>query len=277
VNGARAGDLAQASLASSTRFIDLEAAVNHAIGSRGNCRKQADPITIHQIQSLNVMKTSCFPVIQTLMKSSLLFGTERQAQILALIGEHGSVNVANLVARFSISPATARRDLDEMAANGQLRRTHGGAVARSERQTDPAFAARQALHIEEKSRIGRICAGLIGSDETIFLDAGTTVLTVARHIQPPGPALIVTNSAPLPLGLPAALRAQIYVIGGEFRAANLSHVPMSGRMQSRRSQPSAFRPQSSAAAASIRSGESSPPRASPRPRFSARRSCVRTA
>jgi len=159
-----------------------------------------------------------------LMKSSLLFGTERQAQILALIGEHGSVNVANLVARFSISPATARRDLDEMAANGQLRRTHGGAVARSERQTDSAFAARQALHIEEKSRIGRICAGLIGSDETIFLDAGTTVLTVARHIQPPGPALIVTNSAPLPLGLPAALRAQIYVIGGEFRAANLSHV-----------------------------------------------------
>ncbi|WP_333834967.1 DeoR/GlpR family DNA-binding transcription regulator [Rubrimonas sp.] len=152
------------------------------------------------------------------------FAPERQRQVLDLIQGQGRVTVTELVARFGISPATARRDLDDLEALGAVRRTHGGAIARTDREADPAFAMRETVNAAQKARIGKRCAELIGKDETIFLDAGTTAAAVARCLGQPGPARIITNSAPLYLALPAALRDRLEVVGGAFRPENLSHV-----------------------------------------------------
>ena len=40
---------------------------------------------------------------------------ERQKQILSLLSQHGRLSVAEIVSQFSISEATARRDLETLA------------------------------------------------------------------------------------------------------------------------------------------------------------------
>src|SRR5262249_9353651 len=53
---------------------------------------------------------------------------ERQAQILQFIEQRQRVTVAQICDQFSVSPATARRDLDALAEQGKIQRVHGGAI-----------------------------------------------------------------------------------------------------------------------------------------------------
>ncbi|MFD3547289.1 substrate-binding domain-containing protein [Streptomyces sp. NPDC058655] len=50
---------------------------------------------------------------------------QRQAQVLALVRARGSVRVADLARELGISPVTLRRDIEAMAARGEIRRMHG--------------------------------------------------------------------------------------------------------------------------------------------------------
>lgn len=56
---------------------------------------------------------------------------QRQAQVLALVRARGSVRVAELAQELGISPVTLRRDIEAMAARGEIHRTHG-AISRVE-------------------------------------------------------------------------------------------------------------------------------------------------
>ena len=61
---------------------------------------------------------------------------------------------------------------------GLLERVYGGAL--SVRSTEGNFATRSSLHAERKRAIARLAATLIGPDDTIVIDIGTTALEVAR-------------------------------------------------------------------------------------------------
>jgi len=54
---------------------------------------------------------------------------ERQKQILSLLVKQGRLSVAEIVEQFSVSEATARRDLESLASEGKAQRVHGGAIA----------------------------------------------------------------------------------------------------------------------------------------------------
>ena len=56
-----------------------------------------------------------------------LLKAERLGQIQALINDQGRATVQELSVQFAVSEATIRRDLEELDANGSIRRTHGGA------------------------------------------------------------------------------------------------------------------------------------------------------
>ncbi|MFB6809545.1 substrate-binding domain-containing protein [Streptomyces sp. NPDC056387] len=49
----------------------------------------------------------------------------RQAQVLALVRARGSVRVADLAQELGVSPVTLRRDIEAMAARGEIQRMHG--------------------------------------------------------------------------------------------------------------------------------------------------------
>ncbi|WP_327302625.1 substrate-binding domain-containing protein [Streptomyces sp. NBC_01298] len=50
---------------------------------------------------------------------------QRQARVLALVRERGTARVADLAGELGISPVTLRRDVEAMAARGEIQRMHG--------------------------------------------------------------------------------------------------------------------------------------------------------
>jgi len=107
---------------------------------------------------------------------------ERQAQIVRRLQVAGRVEVVDLAARFATSEVTVRRDLDELAAAGVLRRVRGGAVNLLMRGQELPFAMRVLESSGAKAAIGRVVAGLLCDGEAVVLDTGTTTLAVARSL-----------------------------------------------------------------------------------------------
>ncbi|MDJ0379950.1 substrate-binding domain-containing protein [Streptomyces sp. G-G2] len=56
---------------------------------------------------------------------------QRQAQVLALVRARGSVRVSDVAQELGVSPVTLRRDIEAMAARGEIQRMHG-AISRVE-------------------------------------------------------------------------------------------------------------------------------------------------
>src|SRR5215207_5998552 len=86
-------------------------------------------------------------------------GAERRAEILAALRAHGKVRAADLVASLDVSIDTVRRDLDELARAGMLRRVHGGALPRG--PETGGHSARRGRDAPQKAAIARAAAGLV--------------------------------------------------------------------------------------------------------------------
>src|ERR1700710_2054574 len=99
---------------------------------------------------------------------------ERRRLIVAMLADRGSVSVATLERAFAISSMTARRDLAILAAEGRLRRTHGGAVLPELAGHEDSFRSRLDQEADEKQRLARAIAASTEPSETIFVDSSTT-------------------------------------------------------------------------------------------------------
>ena len=111
---------------------------------------------------------------------------------------HGAVTVAEVEARFGVSPMTARRDLDELERRGVVRRTHGGAVLPTISAHEDSFARRLKVAAEAKQRLAEEAVALLAPRETIFLDSSTTSYFVARRMIETG--LAADRAHQLPAG-----------------------------------------------------------------------------
>ena len=148
----------------------------------------------------------------------------RRKEIAALVAQQGFQSVAALAARFSVDGSTIRRDLDRLAADGQVVRTHGGAAAVT--RSAPAAQGPPVRHagddhLAEKRAIGAAMAERILEGQTVLLDGGTTCLEVARHLEHQR-LTVVTHD--LRVGLEIAGKPQINLvfIGGELLPTHTS-------------------------------------------------------
>ena len=149
---------------------------------------------------------------------------ERQKQILALLARQKSLSVAEIVERFSISAATARRDLETLASQGKVQRVHGGVVVVEQAPPEMPILERESEQTDEKTRIGRAAANLISDKETIFLGSGTTVLEVARNLRDRKNLTVVTNSLPVLNMLAGSKEITVIALGGMLRDSELSFI-----------------------------------------------------
>lgn len=149
-------------------------------------------------------------------RSMAAFAPRRQERLLRIVASRRAVRVEDLREVLGVSPATIRRDLDELEQAGRLRRVHGGAVALDVRPVEPLFEAKAAVNAEAKRRIARKAAGLIESGDTIYLDSGSTCLELARLLGGRTDLTIVTNSLPALAEL-SGRGARVVAVGGEVR------------------------------------------------------------
>jgi DeoR family transcriptional regulator of aga operon len=149
---------------------------------------------------------------------------ERQKQILSRLNRQGRLSVAEIVQQFSVSKATARRDLGSLASHGKAQRVHGGAIAAEQAPPELPVIERQQEQAEEKARIGRLAAELVAAKETVFLGSGTTVLEVARNLRSRLGLTVITNSLPVLHTLAGLDGITIIALGGMLRRTELSFI-----------------------------------------------------
>jgi DeoR/GlpR family transcriptional regulator of sugar metabolism len=124
----------------------------------------------------------------------------RRAQILERIQRDGGVSVADLARDHAVSPITVHRDLEQLAREGLVERVHGGARVIRGSGVMPLIATAWAQRVEQagaaKMAIADYAATLVVAGSTIFLDASSTSLALARRLMedPPNELTLVTNS-----------------------------------------------------------------------------------
>ena len=149
---------------------------------------------------------------------------ERQKQILSLLSQQGRLSVAEIVSQFSISEATARRDLESLASQGKAQRVHGGVIAVETAPPELPILEREKEQADEKARIGRAAASLVGNNETVFLGSGTTVLEIARNLREHKNLTVITNSLPVLNMLAGNKEITVVSLGGMLRDSELSFI-----------------------------------------------------
>ncbi len=138
---------------------------------------------------------------------------QRKHRIEAYLQRVEFASLEELSQHVEASVSTVRRDLTTLEAAGNLRRTHGGARIITPKTDEFAFTARDTHQLSEKEAIGKACAALIGGNQSVILDAGTTVYHVARHLEDKAPQ-IVTNSLPVANLFASANKVEVILAGG---------------------------------------------------------------
>lgn len=146
---------------------------------------------------------------------------QRFHSILTSLRQTGSVSVEDLSQALDVTVVTIRRDLDALERQGLLRRTHGGAVSIEPLFYEPfrhdrSFQAQVERLAEEKRRIGRAAAALIGQGETIAVTPGTTATEVIRGLPMNYNLTVVTNTANVTMELSKRKDVNVFVTGGHL-------------------------------------------------------------
>jgi len=108
---------------------------------------------------------------------------ERLDWILSRLRLENRVTVDEEVKSLGVSADTARRDFDRLAGMNKAVRTHGGIILpEHEENLVPltSLRVRNAENVEQKRRIAEAAVELLGSDDTVVIDAGSTAYQVAR-------------------------------------------------------------------------------------------------
>ncbi len=136
---------------------------------------------------------------------------QRQQQISQILEAEKYVTVRYLTHILDCSTATINRDLNEMQRMGLLKRCYGGAEAISDQL--PPLVRRQFYMQKEKRRNAQKAAELINDNETIFLDASTTVQHIVPFLANKKGLTVITNSLFLSTEL-SKYEVEIICLGG---------------------------------------------------------------
>lgn len=80
------------------------------------------------------------------------------------------------------------------------------------------------LNLDEKRRIGRAAARLVNPHETILLDAGTTVMEMAKSLPNDLPLTVVTNALNVAIQVGTLPNARVIVLGGSLIRETISTI-----------------------------------------------------
>ncbi len=137
--------------------------------------------------------------------------------VLNYIRQKKEVTLKELCALFpDYHPMTLRRDLTLLQQNGYIRRTRGGAVLCEDGLPELFnYELRSVSAIEQKRAVAVRAAELLCDGSSVYFDAGTTVLELAR-ILPDMPLFVTTNGPTIALELMRRQSIEVVLTGGSL-------------------------------------------------------------
>jgi DeoR family transcriptional regulator, aga operon transcriptional repressor len=153
-----------------------------------------------------------------------MLSEERRREILELLQTEGRVLVRDLSKRFRTSLITIRKDLEFLHRQGQLERTHGGALPlRTGALRDRTLQEKERLHRQEKLRIAAAAVRMIRPGQVVILDSGTTTTAIARACRQFRSLTVITNATNIAQEL-AGTSVEVLLTGGTLRKNSFSLV-----------------------------------------------------
>ena len=138
---------------------------------------------------------------------------ERQHYIVQKLIEENKVSSIELSVALAVSEDTIRRDLNELADKGLLKKVYGGAISKSLLQLN--FTERSDKAVEEKIIMADKVIPLLKNRQLILLDGGTTNLQLARLLPENLYLTIATNSIPIAFELLHHSSIEVLLLGGK--------------------------------------------------------------
>lgn len=140
----------------------------------------------------------------------------RLDKIIQMVSEAQRVNVNHLSEKLKVSKVTIRKDLDKLESKGLLRREHGYAVLNS----GDDLNVRLSYHYRVKRKIAEQAAQLIGDNDTIMIESGSTCALLAEVLcQTKRNIKIITNSCFIANHVRQHANCQVILLGGTISQA----------------------------------------------------------
>jgi len=135
---------------------------------------------------------------------------DRRDRLLSFLQASGHASVADLADGLGVTSATIRRDLQQLAQEGRLLRTYGGATLPDRRtvRDTRTFAAKRA--------IGAMAAHLVIDGSTIAIGSGSTALELARCLIDRR-LTVITNALDVANVLVDRAGVELILLGGAIR------------------------------------------------------------
>lgn len=150
--------------------------------------------------------------------------SNRREMIQQILRESGEVSLKTLATLFpDVSTMTLRRDLAFLEEQGVLIRTRGGAVSmqRLKMSEEDEYVKRATVNSEPKLIIARKAAQLAEPGRSLYLDSGTTIMSMAKALSDQNYS-IITSGPNIALELARKLHPTITLAGGVLNRSTLS-------------------------------------------------------
>lgn len=151
----------------------------------------------------------------------------RRKAIFELIEQKGEVSIHELEALFpDVSSMTLRRDLDYLESEHKIIKIKGGAKSLSHlsrsilQDVESDYAQREFLNADKKGIIADKAARYAEAGRSIFIDAGSTTMALARKLHN-GRFSVITNGVNVALEMSQNKSATVNLVGGELNRNNL--------------------------------------------------------
>lgn len=142
--------------------------------------------------------------------------TIRRTEILNLLDGDKSLKVAGLSEKLNVSVVTIRKDLEELEAEGLLKRVHGGAVKNTMSQSGADYEGRKRIKGDEKRKIAKAASELIQDGDYVIMNVGSTSAYVCDELKKKNNLTIITNALHLLNDLTLTPNITTFFLGGRL-------------------------------------------------------------
>lgn len=143
----------------------------------------------------------------------------RRERIVEVVTAQGFCTNVELSRALDVSEMTVRRDIDRLAQQERLRRVHGGVTVLAADAMNPSdFTVRAAVMYKEKLAIAAAAMDFVTAGATLCLDAGTTMLELARLLPEDYRLTVATHSVPVITMLLPRSGIHVFGLGGELHS-----------------------------------------------------------
>ena len=134
-------------------------------------------------------------------------------------------SIDELCGKFERSVTTIRRDIDQLANMGFVKKIYGGVkwAPRDEIEMVP-FQQRTLTNVDEKKIIGKLAASFVEEDDVIFIDSGTTTVQMIPHLEHLNRVSIITNNLNVVLMGANYPNLEVILLGGRLSRSTASFI-----------------------------------------------------